>query len=246
MEKITFFENIGGFFITPNKHTKYVLNDKGRNWKRITVQSLVFSLMSSIFAGFVLMFYMMYPEVFWVPGALHTGRLFLYAAASPLLIVGMFALGFILVFIYSFLIHGSISYWIVLKTLKIDNGTSSISYIRYLSLYSYSLIYTTVFHMITVLWIYFFEKFSYTKIFFPVTDLTLPVIIHLTIMFLLGILKWIWEIRINLGIYGWSKTSKPHIKKSILIFLGVKIALTATIFFIIYLSGNLIAGAQWS
>ncbi len=246
MEKITFLENIGGFFIAPKKHTKYILDEEERNWKSMIFQSFLFVFACSLFAGCVLMFYMMYPEVFWVPGALHTGRLFVYAAAHPLFIVGMFGLGILFVFLYDFLVQGSLSYLIVKLTIKTRDFSLTFHYGRYLSLYSYTHIHSTLFHMITVLWMYFFEKFAYTKIFFPVTDLTLPVIIHLIILSVFVVLKWIWEMQINIGIFEWANIPKSRIRNSIIIFLVVRFVITAAILMVAYFSGNLIAGAQWS
>jgi len=246
MEKITFFENIGGFFITPKNYTIEILTEKERNWKPIVIQSLIFILVSSVFAGCVLMFYMMYPEVFFVPGALHEGRLFLYYAADPILIIGMLGLGIILVLIYDFLIHGSLTYLLLHRTIKRNAGCEVLTYGKYMALFSYTHIHTSIFHMITVLWMYFFEKFAYTKIFFPVTDLTFPVIVHLSIMSIFVISKWIWEYRINLGIFIWTETSKADRRNFLLLWMSVKIVFTVAVILVVYFSGNLIAGAQWS
>jgi len=244
-EKITIFENIGGFLVAPKKQTKILLGDSNRNWTRTTIQSVLFILFSSAFAGCVLMFYMMYPEVFWVPGALHTGRLFVYAAADPLFILGMLGLGIFLVLFYDYFIYGSISYSIMYFTWKQTKNIKLISYTNYLTLYSFTFIFTTLFHMFTVIWMYFFEKFSYAKIFFPVTDFTLPVIIHLMILGIIALIKWIWELRVNLTILNWSETPKSVVIRVLLMMIFVKIAFTAIIVFIVYLLGNLIAGAQW-
>jgi hypothetical protein len=100
--------------------------------------------------------------------------------------------------------------------------------------------------MITVFWIYFFEKFSYTKIFFPVTDLSLPVIIHFSILGVLLILKWIWEIRIKMGIFQSAGIEKLDKNESIVISLCVRLGIVTILIMVFYFSGNLIAGAQWS
>lgn len=247
----TIFENIGGFFLSPKIHTlSLLLSEPARNWKRRYIQSMGLILITSIFAGFVLMFFMMYPEVYWVPGAFHTGRLFIYGATNPLFIIGMFGLGFILVFFYDFLLHGSISYGIlsviINREKKNRNSSTRLSYKSYLSLCSYSHIFTVLFHIIMVMWMYFFEKFSYTKIFFPVTDLTLPVIIQLIILLIFVILKWNSEYRINLGVFIWFDTSKSTRNRFFIIWISNKIILTFAVLFVVYLSGNLIAGAQWS
>jgi hypothetical protein len=246
MEKITFFENLGGFFISPKNQTLDILAQKERNWNPLFFQSFIVMFVSSVFAGCVLMFFMMYPEIFFVPGALHEGNLFVYAAANPIFIMGMLGLGILLVLIYDFLFLGSLSYLNLHLNLKRSSEHSTLSYGRYMSLFAFTHIFTALFHMITVLWMYFFEKFSYTKIFFPITDFTFPVIIHLLILTIFVILKWIWEYRINLGIFRWAGTFKKNRTIFFLIWMSVKIIFTATVIFVVYLSGNLIAGAQWS
>jgi len=246
MEKITFFEDVGGFIITPKEHTLQMLMEKERNWTPFILRSVIIILLSSVFAGCVLMFYMMYPEVFFVPNAEHTGRLFVYAAAHPLFIIAMLGLGIIFVTVVDILIQGSISYWITKKTLKASNRTKELSYSRFIAMYSFSQVYLSLFYMITVLWMFFFEKFAYTKIFFPVTDLSLPVIIHFSILFITMLMKWVWEIQFKKGIFEWADIDKLKMRESIIISLCVRLWIVAVIFMILFFSGNLIAGAQWS
>ena len=242
----SFFENIGGFFLNPKRHTLKILEEDDCRWELLSIQSNYFVKFNAMFAGVVLMFYMMYPEVFIVPEVIHTGNLFLYAAASPLFIVGMFALGYILVGIFDIRIQGSLSYWITKRALKSREEPKELFYVRFISLYSFTHIPMTIFYAITTFWMFFFEKFSYTKIFFPVTDLTLPVIIHFLILFAFLILKWVWEIRMKIAIFEWAEIPKSQTRESIIISFLVRLWLVAVVFICLYFAGNIIAGAQWS
>ena len=230
----------------PKKHTLELLESENRNWKSLILDSCIFILLSSIFAGVVLMFYMMYPEVFIVPNAEHTGRLFVYAAASPLFIFAMFGLGIILVVIFDVLIQGSLSFWITKRAFVTNGRIAELSYSRFIAMYLFTHVFPTIFYMITVLWMFFFEKFAYTKIFFPVTDITLPVAIHFGLLFVLLVMKWIWEIQIKKALFQWGKIPTLEMRESIVISFCIRLGLNALLIMVIYFSGNLIAGAQWS
>ncbi len=67
MGKITIFEDIGGFIFSPKTYTLETLMKQDRKWRTFTAQSIIFISLSAVFAGCVLMFYMMYPEVFFCP-----------------------------------------------------------------------------------------------------------------------------------------------------------------------------------
>jgi hypothetical protein len=246
MDIQSIFDNIGGFLLSPKNQTLKLLTKKDREWNSIIIQAIILIAGSSVFAGTVLMFFMMYPEVFFVPNTEHTGQLFIYAAAHPIFIIALFGLGMILVLVLDILIQGSLSYLVIKRTLKFSPSSPQLSYGRFIAMYSFSLVYIDIFYIITVFWMFFFEKFSYTKIFFPVTDLTLPVIIHFSILFILIIMKWIFEIRMKLGIFQWAEVKSMEMNESIIVSLCIKLWIFAVIIMVFYFSGNLIAGAQWS
>ncbi len=207
-----FLECVSGFLFQPRARSEeFFAGISVQKRVRLINRSMFIPQFLGIFTGLVLIFYFFYPEAFLVPGSLTGGpSLFIFSAANPLYMVGGFLLGYIGVAFLSPYLSSGLNFFVLRAIAKRSAPLKSLSptlnqslpvqnhlgFSVYVRAYSFSLLPVGIFDIFAVFWIYFYEKFLYSKIYFPVADITLGVVILITMV---GI-TLVWKFWIEFGI----------------------------------------------
>ncbi len=192
---------IGAFSIQPKKTLEIfkIRDEMADRFGHLLVQFI------GLFTGFVVIFYFFYPEVFWIEGSITSGpNLFVLMPANPnFMIWGVCGVYFFVSGLNHYIYLG-IWFRIFLrysnrqKRLETAEHHNLPRYSEYVFIQSFSLTHIGLLNVWLILWIYFFEKFNYAKVVFPVFDLTIPVLIQLIGICFFIVIKNRFEYLVNI------------------------------------------------
>jgi hypothetical protein len=192
---------IGAFAITPKEAVEKIGENNIENHRF----AHLFVNFMGIFTGFVLIFYFFYPEVFWISGSINSGpNLFVLIAANPnFMIFGLLGVYLLISGLNHYFFHSIwfrifIHYLSNHSTQPSTNSGKRHTLSEYLFIQSFSLIPIGFLNIWMILWIYFFEKFNYAKVIFPIFDLTIPVLIQIIGIGIFIAIKFRYEYLINI------------------------------------------------
>lgn len=208
-----FVECLGGIMTAPGRFGKRFFASPARargnppETRRLYRATLAFVGGVGLAGGIALTFFLLYPEVYMVPGSITSGpRLFVLGPTGPALLWGALALGIFLVAGYAYALMGSLAYRIVAKGRRESHDLAPFPPRKqFLAAYACTFGYTGLFHAFVALWIYFFERVNYAKVFFPVVDLTAPVVAFFAVQLAFLAAKWTCEYRLYRRALGCSR-----------------------------------------
>jgi len=178
-----------------------------RTKTRYQIATSIWVYFIAIFTGFVLMFFFLYPEVYWYSGAIRSGpSLFMLQTVNPWFMIGLFLLGFIWVR-GGYWLFNWLQYHIIKTTLKkVERSSDSTpkyfpDFHEYNALMAFAYTPVGIYLGVVVWFIFLFEKFNYAKTYFPIFDYTwLMIGLVLGLGFAL-IIKWQFEFKVNRQVF---------------------------------------------
>lgn len=183
-QNTSIFTQIGESILKPRNQRKPVTEKENYLTRKLISQSILFVLGIAGFTGVVFMFFFGYPEIYMYPGSLRGGpNLFIFGPSTPTLLLLFFLAGFALVFVLDFLAYGLTSRWILIRcSSNRKERASPARKTGFLARYGLTFSPVAFASVFIIFWAYFFERFNYAKVIFPIVDLTVPVVVFLAVL----------------------------------------------------------------